>query len=440
MTTVCRTRTLLLALLACGALGAQGADWPNWRGPALNGSTADTGFLQTWGADSGIKWSAPLPGFSGATPCVVGENVFVSSPDSNKNLLLLCLDRKDGKVRWQKELGTGDQTKGRTSPNMTSPSPISDGKSVYVLYGTGDLAALDLNGKVLWQRNLGTDHGRFSIMWLYGCSPALYRGKLYIQVLQRSPVPGDYTHAMDGNKERESYLLAIDAATGKDLWKHVRTTDAKLESMESYSTPIPYEHDGKAEILVFGGDYLTGHDPDTGAELWRCGGFNPKKGEWMRVVTSPVTWKDMIYAVGPKKVPLSAIKAGGKGDITATHVAWQFSDAPPDVCTPVVYQDKLFVLDGDKQSLTCLDPKTGNKIWSGSLGVRENFKASPTAAEGRIYCVSERGTVVICDAGPEFKVLSTIELGGGEPSRSSIVASQGQLFIRLAEKLLCVGK
>jgi outer membrane protein assembly factor BamB len=432
-------RILALAALAV-AFTARAENWPHWRGPAFNGSSPDTGFPTAWSADSGIKWTTPLPGFSGSTPCVWGDSVFVSSPDSNKDLLLLCLDRKDGKVRWQKQLATGDQTKGRTSPNMSSPSPVSDGKTVWALYGTSDLAALDFNGQILWQRNLGADFGRFSNMWLYGSSPTLFKGKLYIQVLQRTPVPNDYTHALDGKPNRDSYLLAIDPKTGKDLWKQVRPTEAIMESQESYGTPIPYEHDGKAEILVLGGDCLTGHGAETGKELWRCGGFNPKKGEWMRIVSSPVTWKDMIYAVGPKKLPLLAIKAGGHGDITATHVAWQFTDFPPDVCTPAVYQDKLFVLDGDKQMLTCLDPKTGEKKWSGNLGVRENFKASPTAADGRIYCVSERGTVVICDAGSEFKVLGTVALGGGEPSRSAIAASEGQLFIRLAEKLVCVGK
>lgn len=431
---------ILALVLAAYSLGAHAADWPHWRGPAFNGSSPDTGFPTDWSADAGIKWTVPLPGFSGSTPCVAGDTIFLSSPDSNKNLLLLCLDRKDGKIRWQKELATGDQTKGRTSPNMSSPSPVTDGKTVWALYGTGDLAALDFTGKILWQRNLGKDFGRFSNMWLYGSSPTLFNGKLYVQVLQRTPVPNDYTHALDGKPDRESFLVAIDPATGKDLWKQVRPTDALMESQESYATPIPYEHDGKSEILVLGGDYLTGHDAATGKELWRCGGFNPKKGEWMRIVSSPVTSGDMIFATGPKRVPLSAVKAGGSGDITATHVAWQFTEFPPDVCTPVVYNDKLYVLDGDKQTLTCLDPKTGEKKWSGSLGVRENFKSSPTAADGRIYCLSERGTVVVCDAGAEFKVLATVALGGGEPSRSAIVASQGQLFIRLAEKLVCVGK
>ena len=431
-------RNLAVSLGLLLSVSASAENWPHWRGPAFNGSSSETSLPTGWSTTSGIKWTTPLPGFSGATPVVWGDSVFVSSPDAEKNLLLLCLDRKDGKIRWQKQLGTGDQTKSGTSPNMASPSPVTDGKAVYALYGTGDLAALDFTGKVLWQRNLGTDLGRFSNMWLYGASPTLHGGKLYVQVLQRDPVPNDYTHAVDGKPTRESYLLAIDPQTGKDLWRHVRKTDAVMESMESYATPIPFEHAGRTEILVLGGDYLTGHDAATGAELWRCGGFNPKKGEWMRIVTSPVTWKDMIYAAGPKRVPLHAVRAGGKGDITSTHVAWSFEEFPPDVCTPVVYKDKLFVLDGDKRMLTCLDPATGTKKWQGDVGVRENFKASPTAADGRIYCVSERGTVVVLDAGDAFKILDTIKLESTAPTRSAVVAAGGALFIRTGENLVCV--
>ena len=428
----------VVAFLMLAICSAQAENWPHWRGPQFNGSSPETGLPAAWSAVEGVKWNTRLPGFSGATPVVWGDRVFVSSPDENKNLLLLCLDRQSGKVLWQQQLGTGDMTKSGTSPNMASPSPVTDGKTVYAFFGTGDLAALDFEGKILWQRNLGTDFGRFSNMWLYGASPTLYKGKLYIQVLQRTPVPNDYTHAIDGKAERESFLLAVDPATGKDLWRHIRKTDAIIESMESYATPIPYEHGGRAEILVFGGDYLTGHDPETGEELWRCGGFNPKKGEWMRIVTSPVTWQDMIFAAGPKRVPLHAIRAGGKGDVTSTHVAWSFDEFPPDVCTPTVYRDKLFVLDGDKRMLTCLDPKTGQKKWQGDLGVRENFKASPTAADGRIYCVSERGTVVVVDAGDEFKIVGTIKLESTAPTRSSIVAAGGALFIRTGENLICV--
>ena len=257
-----RLQFALLAALSL-TLAARAENWPQWRGPAFNGSSPEKDLPETWTKET-VKWSAPLPGPSGATPVVWGDSVFVTSPDKQKNLLLLCLDRKDGKVRWQKQVATGDITKGRG--NMASPSPITDGKLVYTFFGTGDFAALDFDGNIKWQRNLGADYGRFAIMWLYGSSPLLFDGKLYVQVLQRAPAPPDYPGLAGGDPARESYLLALDPATGKTLWKHVRPTTAKMESLESYSTPIPTTGaDGKAQILVYAGrcfkDQIKQHHP-----------------------------------------------------------------------------------------------------------------------------------------------------------------------------------
>ncbi len=432
-------RPFLLASVAL-LTSASGENWGQWRGPSFNGSSPETGLPSNWSATEGVKWSTPLPGISGATPVIWGDSVFVSSPDANKSLLLLCLDRKDGKVRWQKEVAIGNITKG--SGNMSSPSPVTDGKAVYALYGTGDLAAFDFTGKLLWQRNLGTDYGKFAIMWTYGSSPLLLNGKLYIQVFQRTPAPADYPGVAGSAGDRESYLLAIDPANGKTLWKHVRPTESQLESMERYSTLIPHTGaDGKVQLLAVGGDCLTGHDPETGAELWRGYGINSKRGEWMRVVPSPISAAGLAIVCGPKQEPTLAFRTDLKGDITATGVAWTFDEKQtPDVCTPALYNGKLFLLNGDKQTLTCLDPKTGAKKWQGALGERTVIRASPTVADGKIYIINEKGTVFICDAGEEFKLLATIPMGGAEGTRSSIAVSNGQLFIRTTEALYCIGK
>ncbi len=420
-------------------LAAHAENWPQWRGPAFNGSSSEKNLPETWTKET-VKWTAPLPGPSGATPAVWGDSIFVSSPDAQKNLLLLCLDRKDGQVRWQKQLATGDLTVGRG--NMASPSPVTDGKNVFVLYGTGDLAALDFDGNIQWQRNLGADYGRFAIMWLYGSSPLLFDGRLYVQVLQRNPVPNNYPALAGGDPARESYLLALDPATGKTLWKTARPTDAKMESAESYASPIPATGaDGKAQLLLVGGNCLTGHDPATGAELWRGYGLNPKDGEWMRIVASPVSAAGLAIACGPKKEPMLAFRTDGKGDITTTGLAWKNEERKtPDVCTPAFDGQRLYVVDGDGHTLTCLDPKTGEKKWSGELPDRTVIRSSPTVADGKIYIVNEKGTVMVCAAGEEFKVLATIPMGDAEGMRASLVVSGGQLFLRTTQALYCVGK
>ena len=433
----CRFITIAAGLLFCSQLSSPADNWPQWRGPLFNGSTSEKNLPTLWSTSENVVWKTALPGSSGATPAIWGDHVFVSSPDAQKNLNLICLNRVDGTVRWQKQVAVGDKVIGRN--NAASPSPVTDGKTVFVIFATGDLAAYDFSGKELWTRNIGKDFGKFANMWLYGSSPLLYKGKLYIQVLQREPIPPDYTHAIDDKPHRESYLLCLDPKTGKDLWRHIRKTQAQMESNESYSTPIPFEGKNGTEILIVGGNCATGHDAKTGGENWRCDGLNAKDGQWMRTVPSPVTGAGMIFVCAPKKEPVFAIKSGGKGNITATHVAWKFDEYPSDCVTPLFYQDKLYVLDGDKQMVTCLDPKTGEKKWQGNLGVRDIFRGSPTGADGKIYCISERGTVVVLEAGKEFKILSTIPMSE-EPCRASIAASQGQLFIRTAQNLYCIGK
>jgi len=436
-----RRASLAAVSFACLSLfisaSGRAENWPQWRGPYFNGSTTETNLPTQWSKTENVAWVTPLPGESGATPVVWEESVFVSSPDEQKNLLLLCLDRKTGQVRWQKVVVAGeDRQKGLN--NMASPSPVTDGKAVFGLFGTGDLAAFDLSGQELWKRNLAKEYGRFAIMWIYGSSPMLYGGKLYVQVLQRNPCPDDYTLALDGKPERESYLLCLDPQTGKTLWRHVRSTDAVDEAQEAYSTPVPYVGQAGAEILVVGGNYVTAHAPDTGAELWRCGGLNVRQEHWWRIVPSPVVADGLVIVCGPKRDPVLAMKDGGKGMVTDTHTAWKFKEFPSDCVTPLSYQHKLFVLDGDRQVMTCLEPQTGAKKWQGNLGVQEIFRASPTGADGKVYCLSENGTVVVLDAGEEFKVLSTIRMGEA-PARSSIEVAHGALFIRTAKNLYCVG-
>ncbi len=435
-------RTLpILAFALFSTAAAHAENWGQWRGPAFNGSSPEKNLPAKWSKTEGVKWSAPLPGASGATPAVWGDSVFVSSTDSSKNLLLFCLERKDGKLRWQKNVVEGGNIdKGRG--NMASPSPVADGKTVYALYGTGDLVAFDFAGQELWKRNLGQDYGKFAIMWTYGSSPLLYGGKLYVQVLQRSPAPPDYPGIAGAVGDRESYLLALDPATGKTLWKQARPTDARLESSESYASPIPHVgSDGKVQILLVGGDCVTGHDAATGVELWRGFGINRKRGEWMRVVPSPVSAAGLAIVCGPKKEQLVALKTDLKGDISDSGLAWSFDEKKtPDVCTPALYDNKLFVLDGDSQTLTCLDPKTGAKKWQGSLGDRTVIRSSPTVADGKFYAINEKGTVFVCGTGDEFRLLETIPMGGSEGTRSSIAVSDGQLFIRTTDALHCVGK
>ncbi len=437
----------LASLLVLSTAGA--ADWAQWRGPAFNGTSPEKNLPAKWSTTEGVKWSLDLPGISGATPIVSGERVFVMSPDAENKQWLIAVDRKTGKLAWKQNLADGALAKGRG--NSTSPSPVTDGKSVWALVGTGQLAAFDFSGKQLWARDLAKDYGKFNINWVYGSSPLLYGGKLYVLVLQRTPADGGYPGITEADKgARDSYLLALDPATGKTLWKHIRPSDAEQESLETYATPIPHTVGGKTQLLIAGGDCLSGHDAETGAELWRGGGINNKKGlsggGFMRLVPSAVASENIALVCGPKQSPAIAYRMDGKGDITTSGKAWAFDEKnTPDTCTPAAFAGKFYALNGDKQTMTCLDAKTGAKVWQESFGLErtkgsEIFRSSPTIADGKIYSIGERGTAVVQNLA-DGKVIATIPMGSaGETTRSSIAVSDGHLFIRTSEKLWCIGK
>jgi outer membrane protein assembly factor BamB len=409
-------------------------NWPQWRGPFFNGSTTERDLPDKWSTNENVLWSAPLPGPSHATPVVWEDSVFVTSTDDNKNLLLICLDRATGKVRWQKEVGVGEMSSDRN--NMASPSPITDGKTVWAMFATGDVAAFDFAGNKIWSRDLSKDYGHFSIQWIYGSSPLLYKNHLYIEVCQRAG------QGSGGKPSHESFVLCLDPATGSNIWRHIRPTDAVRESMEAYTTPVPLEYEGHTQIVVLGGGYVTGEDPDSGEELWRGGGLvNLGHLGDSRIVPSPVTGDGLIFVSGPKRNPLLAYRAGGHGDITTSGLAWSYKEYPTDCVTPLFYHEKLFVLDGDKQMMVCLDPKTGQPIWEQGLGIREIFRASPTGADDKLYCFSIYGTAVVMSA-IDGHVLSTIPMEDQKVqlSNSTIVAAQGCLFIRTPERLYCISK
>lgn len=432
----------VLILSVTAGVVAAGENWAQWRGPAFNGSSPETGLPSTYAKES-ATWSTPLPGRSGASPVIFGDHIFLPSANKvNKDLLALCVNRKDGKILWEKVVATGQDKERGGNTNMAGCSAVTDGEVAIFLYGTGHLAAFDFSGKELWARDLAKDHGKFAVMWHYSSSPLLHKGKLYVPVLQRDK--NVYGSAEDATKVCESYLLCVDPKTGKDLWKHIRPSDAAGETLESYCTPIPHTVNGREELVLVGGDYVTAHDPENGKEFWRFGSWNPTKVNHVRLVPSVATHDGIVYAATPKHMfPFFAIKAGGEGDVTKTHLAWELDKSvSPDVCTPLVYNNLLYILDGDSKSkrLHCVNPKTGAKIWDGQLPGIKTYWTSPTAADGKIFCINEDSELSVVQAGPEgFKILETVKLGDPK-TYSSVTIAQKQVFVRTGTTLYCFGK
>jgi outer membrane protein assembly factor BamB len=420
--------------LTCASIAAA-SDWPHWRGPFLNGSTGEPNLPQSWSLTENVAWVAPLPGPSGATPIVAAGRVFVSSTVKGGNeLLAMGFDAKTGRELWRRTVAQTD----RRIPNSTlaTPSPVTDGRSVFFIYASGHLAAFDLDGNPFWSRNLETDYGNLACQFGYGSSPLIVDGRLFIQVLRRDKA----WREPKAGEPFDSFLLALDPMTGRNLWKQVRQTDALNESMDSYASPIPYAHDGKTEILVAGGDYVTAHDLQTGSELWRYG-YAPKKDRLWRLVPSLVTGSGLVFGVQPRGGnDLFALKSGGRGPLSAEAVAWTFKGPTPDVPTPLYYRDKLYVLDDVRNGkmVSCLDPATGQVKWQGVIGGGGPWRASLTAGDGKLYCINEDGEAIVLSA-DQFKILSRVQMNDA-PVQSSIAIANNHLFIRTAGKLFCIGR
>jgi len=423
------TLTVVFVLSTIVVLSAD--NWPQWRGPHHTGVSAEKGLPVKWATATGdnIAWKLAMPSRSGATPIIWNDMIFLNvatapggTPEAPVGELeLWAVDRATGTMKWKKSLA--DRNYMQRKQNMSSPSPVTDGKTVWVMTGVGILKAFDFTGKELWTRDIQKDYGAFGLNWGYASSPLLHEGMLYVQVL----------HGM--KTDDPSYVMKIDGTSGKTLWKVERPTDALQESPDSYTTPALLQYEKTKEIVITGGDVVTGHDLETGKELWRAAGLNPDKARNYRIVASPIVVGSIVVA--PTRVrPMVAIKPGGRGDITASHTAWTF-DRGPDVPTPVS-DGKLLYTVNDGGIIHALDVQTGAVVYGPERLKAAIYSASPTLADGKIYVTSEEGLTSVFSAGPKFELLA--ENDSAEYTLSTISVSQGQLFLRTEKALYAIGK
>ncbi len=395
-------------------------DWPTWRGPTGNGVSTETELPVTWDTEENILWKLAMPEWTGSTPIVWQNQIFLSVADGDK-LELWNINRNTGQPVWKRFLGSGNHRERKQ--NMSSPSPVTDGERVWVMTGTGVLKAFDYAGNELWKRDIPQDYGEFGLMWGYASSPLLHENALYIQVL----------HGM--KTDDPSYILRIDATTGDTVWREERSTEALNESPDSYTTPALLKYDGNIEIVITGGDAVSGHDPETGKEIWRADGLNPARQRNYRVVASPVIEGNMIYA--PTRIrPLLALKAGGRGDVLQSHVIWE-TDNGPDVPTPVT-DGQYFYIINDSGIVYVHDAHTGELTYGKQRIQRGTYSSSPVLADGKIFITNESGLTTVFASGPEFIELSRNPLD--DYCLSSPAISEGQIFIRTAQYLWAIGE
>ena len=410
----------ILAVLMLSFSVVNAENWPQWRGPNLNGVSNEKNLPVKWTTEENVVWKVSMPGFSGSTPIVWRDRIFLNLADGD-NLFLWCVDKNKGEVLWKQPLGAGNVK--MRKQNMSSPSPVTDGRTVYVMTGTGILKAFDFAGKELWSRDIQKDYGAFGLNWGYASSPLLFEDSLFVQVL----------HGM--KTDDPSYVMRIDKKNGKTLWKVDRATNAIRESPDSYTTPALLRYGKTTEIVITGGDCVTGHDPATGKELWRANGLNPENNPFYRIVASPIVYNEVIYV--PTRVkPLLALRAGGRGDITSSHVLWSTVNGP-DVPTPVT-DGKYFYIVNDRGIVWCLDAKTGAEVYGQQRIKPGTYSGSPVLADGKIYITNEDGLTTVLAAGPKFEVLAENALN--DYTLSSPAISDGRIYIRTSGFLYSIGK
>lgn len=414
-----RSMFCVVTLIAAAAGLSRADNWPCFRGPTRQGISYEKDVPVEWSTTSNIVWKTPVPGRGWSSPIVFGDRVFVTTAtDKGASFRLVCLDRKTGTIVWNKEILR--QKPGHKSGlnSYASSTPATDGQRVYVLASDGSLAAVSMDGTVVWTNRdfkYYSEHG-------LAVSPVLYKDLLIV------PFDG----SSDGPDKKvgwqkpwdKAVILALDKNTGKVRWQGRRGL-----SRIAHVVPGVLSENDHDQLISSAGDVVQGFDLETGKRIWTVS----SSGEG--VVPSIVIGDGLIFTTsGFGKPAIRAIRSGGKGDVTETHIAWESTDDVPKIPSMLYVKPFLFLVT-EAGVAKCLRAATGEVVWRNRLGGR--YSASPIWAEGRIHFLSERGTTTVVEAGPKFKVVARNEIK--EKCGASSAVSRQHIFIRSENNLYCIG-
>jgi outer membrane protein assembly factor BamB len=434
---------LALASVLLPAVSLKAENWPHWRGPSFSGVSSESTLPAKWSDNENVAWKAAVRGFGISSPIVWGDLAIVTSQvgsgevrpgprlvqggnaaeageralaggastgDGKVIFLLSAFDRGSGKRVWEFELpAEGPLPFVHEKHNLASPSPVTDGERVYALFGTGQIVAVDLSGKLAWKKNLAATYGPFQINWGHGSSPVVYKNRVILACYH----------------DPRAYLLSLDTRTGDVQWK----ADAEA-AQTSYSTPLVVETAGRGEIVVNSSIGVSGHDVSTGERLWHFA--EPNRFP----VPSPIFQNGLIYlSRGYRSSPFMAIRPGGKGDIASANVAWRMTSGAPYISS-LVYYDGLIYMAGDVGVLTVVDASTGERVYQDRVG--GVYTASPVAGDGKVYLLSEDGETIVIAAGKTPRVLERNRLSARQLASPAI--ARGRLFIRSDDALYAIGR
>ncbi len=417
--------TLLCALVFLTAFQTPAANWPAWRGPLGTGLSDEKNLPIQWNTTENVKWRVPLPEPGNSTPVVWNDRIFVTQPVGNRRTLF-CFNRADGKALWQSGLTSAEKEPTHGANPYCSGSPVTDGERVIVSYASDGLVSYDFGGKELWRR---ADLGRQIHIWGAGPSPVIYGDLCFLNF-----GPGETT-----------YLLAVEKKTGKTVWKQDEATgyqhpkeggqgDPAKTYIGSWSTPVIMPVEGKDQLLMSWPKRLAAYDPKSGREIWTCSGLNPL------AYTSPIYADGIAVAMGGFGGTTIAVRAGGSGDVTESRRLWQHSKTKQRIGSGVIHDGYIYI-HNDPGVAECYELKTGKLVWEERLkggGPSGVNWSSIMLADGNCYTITQGGDCFVFKASPKFELLSVNSLG--EPSNSSIVPSNRELFIRTHQALWCIAQ
>ena len=405
---------------------AAAENWPQWRGPSGTGVTTETELPLKWSATENVSWKVPLPDRGNSTPVIWGDRIFLTQYlEKERRRTLMCLDRKDGRLRWQQ--GVVYEPKEPTHPDNPpcSGSPATDGERVVTCFASAGVFCYDFDGKELWRRDLG----RLDFEFGPGTSPVIHGDLVF---LYRGP-------------DKNAFTIALDKRTGKTVWK-VNDPSVAIEGrtdgfrgqkgmISSYCTPILINAGGREELIVTVPGQVMALEPKTGKLLWNCHGLNPL------VYTAPMAANGIVVAMGGFFGNTIAVTAGGNGDVTQSRRLWQTVRTKNRLGTGVIHGDHYFFFDTENP-VECIELKTGKAVWQERLtakGAKTESWSSMILSGDRIYILNQSAETFVFRAAPKFELLSVNTLDGAM-CNSSHAVSGGQIFIRTQRDLWCIGK
>ena len=407
------THLVILLSMNCAFAG----NWPAWRGEDASGSTTHGNYPSELNQEKNLLWKAPLPDKGCSTPVVWENSVLLTSPINGEDSVLSF--SMSGEKNWQTKIGP--ERKGRhLNGSGSNPSVVTDGKNLYALFKSGNLACLNFDGKIIWKKDLSS-YGKDTLYWDFGTSPILTSKHLIVALMRK------------GN----SWLLAFDPKTGQVAWEKERNYKTPPECDHSYATPTLIEHKGKEAILVWGAERLSAHSAKDGEMHWVSTGFNPKQKKNWVVVGSQVVVGDIAIVPYGRGTHMKGVRMGGTGDITESNLLWTRTDTGCFVPSPAVAHGKVYVLR-DRGEVHCIDPKTGKSHWEDAFPrASSSYYGSPTVAGNKLYAPREDGVILIADISKGFKFLGEFDMG--ERVIASPVPVNDKILIRGEKNLLCFG-